>query len=135
MPSDYSCLHSDKLNNVKIFYIFIFLSFSLSAQNVRREYFNISAHGDYFEVIGPSKFHSQTAIIVNNRSLSPLIGKVQNSKGKTYGFMRIPAKDDRRLDVDLKNSNSYLVFIPLSPPFQKVILEFGKKNYRIPSEN
>ena len=93
--------------------------------------FVVSAYDDRFRVISPEKFRSPMEVIVENKTLVRLIGKLIVNNKTNIGFASIESDKYQRIMVNLKKGD-LLHFIPLSPSFQEVELIVGNKSYEIP---
>lgn len=93
--------------------------------------FVVSAYDDRFRVISPEKFRSPMEVIVENKTLVRLIGKVIINNKSNAGFTSIETDKYQRIMVNLKKGD-LLHFVPLSPAFQEVELIVGNKTYEIP---
>ncbi len=116
-------------------YLLLFLFFiSLPTLSVEKsEAFIVTAYTNKFKVLSPVKRTNKVSVIIENKTLVKLIGEVVTDKGVLREMVTI--KPGKYKSVELKfYKNTKYYFIPLSPSFQKVILDFGKKAYEIPSE-
>jgi hypothetical protein len=93
--------------------------------------FVVSGHDDRFRIISPEKFRSPMEVIIENKALVRLIGKVVVNNKTLIGFTSIESDKYQRVMVNLKKGD-LLHFIPLSPSFQEVELIVGNKIYEIP---
>ena len=93
--------------------------------------FLVSAYDDRFRVISPEKFKAQMEVIVENKTLVRLIGKLTINKQANVSFLSVEPEKFQRVVVKLKKGD-VLHFIPLSPSFQEVELIVGNKTYEIP---
>lgn len=93
--------------------------------------FLVSAYDDRFRVISPEKFKAQMEVIVENKTLVRLIGKLTINKQSNASFLSVEPEKFQRVVVKLKKGD-VLHFIPLSPSFQEVELIVGNKTYEIP---
>ena len=112
--------------------LIIVSSFQASALE-KSEAFIVTAYTNKFKVLSPVKRTNKVSVIIENRTLVKLIGELVTDKGVLRKIVTI--KPGKYKSVDLKFfKNTKYYFIPLSPSFQKVILDFGKKAYEIPSK-
>ena len=120
---------------MKIISLFIVLSVNLIFNRAfaieTSNGFVISAYDDRFRVISPEKFRSPMEVIVENKTLVRLIGKVIVNNKTNAGFTSIETDKYQRIMVNLKKGD-LLHFVPLSPAFQEVELIVGNKTYEIP---
>jgi hypothetical protein len=83
-------------------------------------------------VLSPEKKKAIFSVIVENRSLSDQVGKFIVGN-KILKFISVKSGKTETIELENKSS-SPVVFIPVSPAFQEVPLNFGKKAYEIPSK-
>ena len=93
--------------------------------------FLVSAYDDRYKVISPEKFKSNMEIIIENKTLIKLIGKIVINNNKSAAYVAIDSEKYQKLLVNLKKGD-VLHFYPLSPAFQEVELIVGNKTYEIP---
>lgn len=93
--------------------------------------FLVSAFDDRFKVVSPPQFKPNMEIIVENKTLVRLIGKVTVNNQKSASFLSIDPEKYKRITVKLKKGD-ILHFVPLTPAFQEVELIVGNKTYEIP---
>lgn len=93
--------------------------------------FLITAYDDRFKIVSPEKFRSPMEVIVENKTLVRLVGKVMINNKSNAGFTSIESDKYQRVMVNLKKGD-LLHFVPLSPAFQEVELIVGNKTYEIP---
>lgn len=93
--------------------------------------FLITAFDDRFKIVSPEKFKQNMEVVVENKTLARLIGKLVLNNTKIIGYVSIEPDKYQKVQVVLKK-NDILHFYPLSPAFQEVELIVGNKNYEIP---
>lgn len=93
--------------------------------------FLISAYDDRFRVVSPEKFKSSMEVIIENKTLVRLVGKLSVNNQVAVSFLSIDPEKYQKAIVKLKKGDT-LHFYPLSPAFQEVELIVGNKNYEIP---
>lgn len=93
--------------------------------------FLVSAYDDRFKVISPEKFKPTMEIIIENKTLVRLIGKLVINRKANASYISVEPEKYQKANVKLKKGD-LLHFIPLSPAFQEVELIVGNKNYDIP---
>jgi hypothetical protein len=93
--------------------------------------FLVSAFDDRYKVISPEKFKSNMEVIVENKTLVRLVGKVMTNNNKSVAFVSIEPEKYQKVNIILKKGD-IVHFYPLSPAFQEVELIVGNKNYEIP---
>ena len=93
--------------------------------------FLVTAHDDRFKVVSPEKFKTPMEVVVENKTLTRLIGRLVVNRDKIVNFVSIEPEKYSKSQVVLKKGD-LLHFVPLSPAFQEVELIVGNKNYEIP---
>jgi len=93
--------------------------------------FLVSGYDDRFRVVSPEKYKSPMEVIIENKTLVRLIGKVMINSKSLAGFVSVEPEKYQKVMVNLKKGD-VLHFIPLSPSFQEVELIVGNKTYEIP---
>lgn len=93
--------------------------------------FLVSAFDDRYKVVSPEKFKSNMEVIIENKTLIKLIGKIVINNTKSAAYVAIDSEKYQKVIVNLKKGD-VLHFYPLSPAFQEVELIVGNKNYEIP---
>ena len=93
--------------------------------------FLVSAYDDRFKIVSPEKFKPSMEIIVENKTLVRLIGKLVVNKQASINYISVDSEKFQKTIVKLKKGD-VLHFIPLSPAFQEVELIIGNKIYEIP---
>jgi hypothetical protein len=110
----------------------LLLSSSVFAQ-VKSEAFLIQINDRSVSVVSPDKANVVFAVLVENRSLSDQVARFTVG-GKT--IKHISVKSGRSETVEIENkTGAKVVFVPISPAFQDVVLTFGKKAYDIPGKD
>ncbi len=98
------------------------------------EVFIIQANPDYYKVITPEKYFPEQSVIVENKMLIRLVGKLKNSKGAVLKLMSIQPQQSQSVKVHVEEGEK-LEFIPLNPSFESFILKIGQKSYEIPEKS
>ena len=112
--------------------LFIVLLWSVNLWSIETfDGFLVTAFDDRFKVVSPEKFKENMEVVVENKTLTRLIGKFVLNNTKIIGFVSIGPEKYQKTNVILKKSD-ILHFYPLSPAFQEVELIVGNKNYEIP---
>lgn len=118
--------------NSKIMLAAIFCLISFGALAIESSNgFLVTALDDRFRVVSPEKFKSPMEVIIENKTLVRLIGKVVINNKVNASFTSIDSDKYQRVMVNIKKGD-LLHFIPLSPSFQEVELIVGNKIYEIP---
>ena len=76
----------------------------------------------------------ELSIIIENKMLVDLVGRVESSKGALVANVRIPVGQYRTVSIDGSYQKEVYSFVPLSPAFQAVELRPGQEAYEIPSK-
>lgn len=93
--------------------------------------FLVSAFDDRFKIVSPEKFRSPMEVIIENKTLVRLVGKVMVNNKTNAGYTAVDSDQYQRIMVNLKKGD-LLHFVPLTPAFQEVELIVGNKIYEIP---
>lgn len=116
---------------MKIIFLFI-LFISVNVRSIESlDGFLVSAFDDRYKVVSPEKFKNNMEIIIENKTLIKLIGKVVVNNTKSVDYVAIDSDKYQKVMINLKRGD-VLHFYPLSPAFQEVELIVGNKNYEIP---
>jgi hypothetical protein len=116
---------------VKIF-LFALFSFSQSLHAIESSNgFLVTAYDERFRVISPEKYKASMEVVIENKTLTRLIGKLVINGKTVAGYSSIESDQYQKFHVNLKKGD-ILHFIPLSPAFQEVELIVGNKTYEIP---
>ena len=99
----------------------------------RADAFIIKAFNDKYKVLSPKKKTNKVSVIVENKTLVKLIGEIIAGDGSVLSMLTIRPGKYKSVELDFSSKEKYY-FVPLSPSFQKVILNFGKEAYEIPSK-
>lgn len=130
------------MNILKLFISFIFFISVSSLAVERSSAFIIKAYGDHFKVLAPSQFVGiksitkprQVAVIIENKTLSKLYGKIESSSGDQKVFVNTkPGKIPSTVEIKFHSDQRYFYY-PLSPSSQEVELKIGQKAYEIPAK-
>ena len=114
-----------------LFSLLFILQFSNAFAIESLDGFLVSAFDDRFKVISPEKFKPNMEVIIENKTLVRLIGKLTINKSINASFIAVDSEKYQKAYVKLKKGD-VLHFVPLSPAFQEVELIVGNKNYEIP---
>lgn len=113
-----------------LLYITLFTSTNLLAIE-SLDGFLVEGYDDRFRVISPQKFKAKMEVIVENKTLVKLVGRLHiNNTPKPIFYTIHPGNFEKKI-IDIKKGD-ILHFVPLSPPFQEVELIIGNKIYEIP---
>ena len=86
---------------------------------------------DRVVVLSPGKMEKTLSVIIENRTLTKLIGKITDQHEKILSNVAIEANKTKSFSLKA-NQTDHFFFIPLSPAFQEVPLKIGSKPYEIP---
>lgn len=115
------------------FLLLLLLSNLPTFASEKSEAFLVTIFDRYVKVISPDKAYTQTSIIIENKTLSTIVGKIQ--KGKTdLHFLTLESQSSKSFQIKVPPSNEVLLFVPMSPASQEVQLLIGKKSYEIPPQ-
>ena len=118
---------------MKVFTLLLFIFIHLGHAAEKAESFVIEGHDRFLKVVAPEIFSSQSSLIIENKMLAKLYGKIETTTGRFVGHISVLSKNFKTVTLDLKREEGAL-FIPLSPPFQEVELVFGRGSYEIPPQ-
>lgn len=93
--------------------------------------FLVSAYDDRFKVISPEKFKAQMEVVIENKTLVRLIGKLTVNSNNSGEYVSVDPEKYQKMSIKLKKGD-ILHFVPLTPAFQEVELIVGNKIYEIP---
>ncbi|OUR99953.1 hypothetical protein A9Q84_02675 [Halobacteriovorax marinus] len=113
--------------------LFLLLFSQTSFSLERADAFIVTAYNKQFKVLSPAKRTKKISVIIENKTLVKLIGEVVNENGTDREIVTIKPGKYKSVELVFEKNTKYY-FIPLSPAFQKVVLDFGKKAYEIPSK-
>lgn len=119
------------LKQICLFFIVFFLIMGEVFAIESLDGFLVSAYDDRFKVISPEKFKANMEVIVENKTLVRLIGKLVLNNKDSVNFIAVDSEQYKTVNVKLKKGD-VLHFVPLTPAFQEVELIVGNKIYEIP---
>ena len=111
--------------------IFPLLGPRLAFSEEKVDLFIIKMFSERVVVLSPGKMESTLRVIIENRTLSKLIGKITNQDDKILSNVAIDPNKARSVSLSINKGDQFF-FIPLSPAFQEVPLKIGSKPYEIP---
>jgi hypothetical protein len=95
------------------------------------ESFRVTINDRSVKLEAPLKVTKTFSVIVENKSLSDVVGKF-HSHGEDLKFVSVKANAAK--SVEFSHQSKHLVYFKiLSPAFQDLALEVGKKTYEVPS--
>ena len=83
-------------------------------------------------VSSPKDAVKDLSLIIENKTVGPIWGKIVDEDWKALEYLGIPSQATRVVTLKNYKKDKIYYFIPQSPPFQKIILQFNKSNYEIP---
>ena len=83
-------------------------------------------------VSSPREAAKDLSVIIENKTVGPMWGKIVDEDFKVLEYLGIPSQATRMATLRNYKKDKIYYFIPQSPPFQKIILEFNKSSYEIP---
>lgn len=110
--------------------IIIFLNFSAFSYE-KPSAFIIKVYDDKVRVLSPTKYDPLLSVVIENKTMAKLKGKIETGSGEVLKFVSILPGKFTSVNVK-KLKTQKLFFVPLSPPLQKVELKIGNKPYEIP---
>lgn len=115
-------------------FIFIYLLLLIPAHSIERaDAFIVTAYNENFKVLSPAKRTKKISVIIENKTLVKLVGEVINEGETIREIVTIKPGKYKSIELEFEKNTKYY-FVPLSPAFQRVVLDFGKKAYEIPSK-
>ncbi len=112
---------------MKIFF-FIF-SVSAFAQSYS---FMVKFHPLKVNVSSPREDAKEISLIVENTTLGHIWGKLLDSNGNSLDFLGVPPSNTRSIILKNYQKGQTYYFVSDAPPFQKIVLKSGLKDYEIP---
>ncbi len=100
-------------------------------ETVHSEAFVVRLFNKRIVVISPKKFLPKTHVIIENKTLSKVIGKVGPKIGQNIQYVTIGPQSSESVELKV-GKNEKIFFVPLAPAFQEVQLLAGKRRYEIP---
>lgn len=118
----------------KLVFLIILLGLNSAFALESSESFVVTANDDHFKVVGPVGWKQGTNMTLQNKTLVTIYGEIRAGveQRKVTSFSVKPGAFVS-VDLELKKGESASL-IPLSPSFQEVQLEFGRRPYEIPPQ-
>lgn len=116
---------------IVLFLLFSFINLSSLLASEKGESFIIRSFDDYIQVIAPDKYYPDQTVVIENKTLVKLVGKLQTKDLSQVRHVAIKPGQYESLKIP-NQTKSPLVFIHLSPSFQEVELKIGQEAYEIP---
>ena len=112
----------------------LMLFFASSGQTApKADAFMIELYGGKAKVTSPRQHHPRTHLIIANKTLTPLMGRVEDGAGKSKKYVSVGEGDTLSFRLGIGRTEK-LLFVPLSPPLQAFELQIGKPFYEIPPQ-
>ncbi|MCY4524035.1 MAG: hypothetical protein OXB84_04780 [Halobacteriovoraceae bacterium] len=116
--------------NLTLFFIWV-LSEGFTA--VHSDVFSVKVYGDKVQVISPGKWSSAQSVVVENKTMVDILGKVVLEE-RPIKYVAIKA--GKFATVEIKSAKkTKAFFVSMAPAFQEIELLAGNKYYEIPPEN
>jgi hypothetical protein len=115
---------------MKLLFLLIF-PFQVFGQ-IKTEGFVIQIHDRSMKILSPESKKNFFSVIVENKSLTNQIGKFIVGN-KILKFVAVSSGKAETVEIENKSPQN-VIFVPVSPAFQEVPLEHGKKAYEVPSK-
>lgn len=117
-----------------LFKLFILLTvFNESFAYERSDAFIVRAQPTFYKVLSPVKVSKKVGLIVQNKTLNKIIGKLWSENSGDIEIVTIESGKSRSIEFQFNKKDEFY-FIPLSPPFQRVRLKTGEKSYEVPAQ-
>jgi hypothetical protein len=111
----------------------ILLKSSLSYSYENAEAFMVYLLEDRVKVLSPKNYHKNQSVIIQNKTLTKVIGKIRNESGRVLKYVNVLPGEFKSVEVVIAKGQS-IYFVPMVPSFQEVILSFGKRSYEVPPQ-
>lgn len=122
-----------KLREILLVFLLFFSALGPAARE-KSEAFMVYYLNDHVKVVSPDKLPKDGHVIIENKTLSKLLGRLEAPLGKIIEQVAIEANS--RASYSLANAKgNRIFFVPLSPASQEVELIPGKMAYEIPAQN
>ena len=118
---------------MKLLFLLTFLASLAVSAREKGEAFIITAKDRYYKVLSPIKREKKFSVIVKNETLSNLYAKIQTGSGRNLAHITVNSSKFKSVEIDSEKGESYFL-VPLAPPFQSILLDFGKRSYEIPPQ-
>ncbi len=115
-------------NILLIIFILMLQKFTAEA---KVDAFFIKFYDTFVQVMSPEVKKKEVPLVLENKTMSKIVGELKGSKGTVFNRIAIPAHGFLSIQID-NQKNEQVFFIPLSPPAQSIELIWGQKTYEIP---
>lgn len=114
--------------------LFLFFFVGISSWSYEKaDAFVVRIFDDKVKVLSPVKDDPNLNVIIENKTLVDIRGKIENGYGEILYYVNVKSRGSRSFSLKRKLKEK-IFFIPQSPPFQKVELKLGNKPYEIPPQ-
>lgn len=100
--------------------------------NEKSSAFLVTIFDNYVKVVSPDKQLKETSVIIENKTLTKVYGKIEKENSVLFHLAILPSELKSYPLKDIGSSS--VSFVPLAPAFQEVQLMFGKKSYEVPPQ-
>jgi len=114
-----------------ILFIYSLFLITSSFAEEKAETFILEIFDSKYKVVSPNKFHDQMSVIIENKSLNKVAGKMVTSQQVVIDYVSIMPGAHQSVEVG-KFKGQRIFFVPLTPPVQEIELIPGKQSYEIP---
>jgi hypothetical protein len=130
-------LEEDLMRRVQIFTLLTIFVLIIGAK--RRQFtnnFHITINNKYYSVVSPPEFKKNITVVIENKTLSKIIGRVVEESDKEYKetFVTLLPRKFKSTTVSFTGKNK-VYFVPMAPSLQTIDLIFGKGSYEVPPQN
>ena len=113
-----------------LFFLYAFWGYSFESA----ESFVVTIHPDYVQVLSPVKEDKTMQLVIVNKTLSNIVSRLSLEDGTVLKSIKMIAPQKSVTVSFSLDEKKKVFFMMLSPAFQEVLLDKGKKSYRIPPE-
>lgn len=116
--------------------LFVFLILTVATLSVRAdevsESFLVHTYSDRAKVVSPVKHKPTVSVVIENKSLVRITGKMVRASGKVDRYVVVMPRRYESFDVKIAKGET-IYFVPMTPPAQTLALKIGSKSYEIPA--
>ncbi|MCK5883337.1 MAG: hypothetical protein KAG61_06595 [Bacteriovoracaceae bacterium] len=98
----------------------------------RADSFVVRAYSNHYKVLAPATLSKNLSVIIENKMLANLVGRLETEEGRVLTFVRVDAGKYKSITIKGHKKEDKILFFPLSPAFQKIELKLGVRPYEIP---
>jgi hypothetical protein len=118
------------IRQIGVLLLLLLLFLNLVAEE-RSESFLVRMYSKRVKVLSPATFYSPLNILIENKTLVKIVGKVIIYPKREEHYVTIKPMKHVAVEVKAKKGDR-IFFIPLAPAFQDIELIFGLQSYEIP---